>query len=239
MWRDLLRGCLQLIYPAACLLCRRPLSPDLDDFCPDCRSALTTDPHPSCPRCGGSVGPHAHLDGGCGRCRDVPFHFDGTRRLGPYHGLLRDAVLRMKQPQGDALSEAVGDLWAGHAEAPLRELRADVVVPVPLHWRRRWSRRHDQCRTLARCLARRLRLPCRTGWLRRVRHTPLQTAVPTSARRENVRGAFRARPDPGLRGRTVLLVDDVLTTGSTASEAARALIVAGAARVVVAVLAHG
>jgi predicted amidophosphoribosyltransferase len=106
----------------------------------------------------------------------------------------------------------------------------------PLHWWRHWQRGHNQSEALARALARRLGVPCRPRWLRRVRHTPRQTQQPPSARADNVRGAFRARRGAPLAGTTVLLVDDVLTTGSTASEAARALRAAGAGRVVVAVL---
>src|SRR5439155_26567449 len=103
---------------------------------------------------------------------------------------------------------------------------------------RRWQRGYNQAAVLARALASGLQIPCDERRLRRVRATPLQTAVAPSARRDNVRGAFRAAADPRLRGQTVLLVDDVLTTGSTASEAARALKQAGVARVVVAVLGH-
>jgi len=101
-----------------------------------------------------------------------------------------------------------------------------------------WRRGYNQATALARALASGLRIPCRERWLRRVRATPFQTDVAPSARRANVRGAFRAAADPNLKGQTVLLVDDVLTTGGTASEAARTLRAAGAARVVVAVLAH-
>jgi predicted amidophosphoribosyltransferase len=86
-----------------------------------------------------------------------------------------------------------------------------------------------------------LRLPCRPRWLRRIRHTPKQTEQTPAARRENVKGAFRAARGGALAGQAVLLVDDVMTTGSTVSEAARALRDAGARQVVVAVLAraHG
>jgi ComF family protein len=120
----------------------------------------------------------------------------------------------------------------------LREAGADVVIPVPLHWWRRFRRGYNQSEALASRLAYRMRLPCRPGWLRRIRHTPQQTAQTPSERRENVRGAFRARSWARLRGKVVLLVDDVLTTGTTCNEAARALRGAGAAQVVVAVLAR-
>jgi ComF family protein len=166
------------------------------------------------------------------------FHFDRVLRLGPYDGLLREAILRLKYAPGEALAEKLGDLWARHAESRLRELGADVMVPVPLHWWRRFQRGYNQSETLARALAKRLHLPCRPGWLRRIRNTPKQAQQTATARRTNIRGAFHARPRRELTGRTVLLVDDVLTTGSTASEAARALGAAGAARVVVAVLSH-
>jgi ComF family protein len=111
-------------------------------------------------------------------------------------------------------------------------------MPVPLHWWRRWRRGYNQSESLARGLVRRLRLSCRVDVLCRRKNTPRQVQQTPAQRRENVRKAFHARPDPTIRGKTVLLVDDVLTTGSTASEAARALRTAGAARVFVAVLAH-
>jgi ComF family protein len=236
--RTLAHGLFHLVYPGVCAACGGPLALEQSGFCDRCRAALTTDPFARCPRCASTVGPYAHLEGGCPRCRESHFHFDRAIRLGPYEGLLRDLILRMKKGSGEALADVVGDLWAGDSEARLRDLQADVVIPVPLHWWRRWLRGYNQSETLARAVARRLSLPCRPAWLRRVRHTPLQTLQTPSGRQANVRGAFRARRSANLRGRTALLIDDVLTTGSTCSEAARALRDAGAARVAVAVLAH-
>jgi ComF family protein len=161
-------------------------------------------------------------------------------RLGSYEGLLREVILRLKHLSGDGLAELLGELWAEHADAKLRDVHANAIVPVPLHWRRRWKRGYNQSLALARGLAARLRVPCRPSWLRRIRHTPEQTQQTPNARRGNVRGAFRA-PAKILPGHTILLVDDVMTTGSTAHEAATALRNAGATRVIVAVLAraHG
>jgi ComF family protein len=110
------------------------------------------------------------------------------------------------------------------------------VVPVPLHWRRRLSRRYNQSDALAQRIARRLGVPCASGHLRRVQATPFQTRQTPAQRRENLRKVFRAYGR--LDGKRVLLVDDVLTTGSTASEAAKVLKKQGAARVIVAVLAR-
>jgi ComF family protein len=236
--RELTRGLLHLLYPNLCEACGQVVPSEQGLFCLACRQAVTTDPHSTCPRCASTVGAFTHLEGGCTRCRGSHFHFEGVMRLGPYEGLLRDLILRLKQGSAENLAEHLGRLWVEHAEQRLRATGADVVIPIPLHWRRHWQRGYNQSAALARPLAARLRLPCWPGWLRRIRNTPMQTEQPPSARRENVRGAFCARSAAGLRGRTVLLVDDVLTTGSTCSEAARALRDAGAARVCVAVLAH-
>lgn len=236
--RDLARGFLQILYPGVCASCGRCLPPDQAGFCPPCRTALTTDPHPACPRCGSTVGPFVPINDGCSRCRNVRFSFERVLRLGPYDGLLRDAILRLKHHSGEGLAEALGTLWAEYARPRLLELGASLVIPVPLHWWRRWRRGYNQSEVLAHAVARALDLPCQPGWLRRIRNTPQQTQQSPAGRRDNVRGAFRARPRRPLRGQAVLLVDDVLTTGSTCSEAGQALLEAGANRVVIAVLAH-
>jgi len=236
--REAAGGLLHLIYPAVCAACTRPLVQSEQHFCTSCRAALTTDSLPSCPRCASTVGPFSVLEGGCNNCRAYAFHFKNVIRLGPYDGLLREMILRTKHVTGELLSELLGSLWAEHAEGRLRALQAHVVMPVPLHWWRRWTRGYNQSESLARALAARLGLPCRGRWLRRVRNTPRQVDQSAAARRENVRNAFIAPVRLDLRGKTVLLVDDVLTTGSTASEAASALRKAGAGQVVVAVLAH-
>lgn len=160
--------------------------------------------------------------------------------MAPYTGLLREVVLRMKQPNSEALTEVVGALWARQCAPRLQSFAPDLVVPVPLHWTRRWWRGFNQSEILARCLATELRIACRPGVLRRVRRTPSQShQTSASARRANVRGAFVARTGETVRNRTVVLVDDVLTSGATASEAARALRVGQPRRVIAVVLAHG
>ncbi len=235
---ELGRGLLHVLFPAVCSACQRPLPADQSGFCEACRTALTTDPYCVCPRCASTIGAFVHLDHGCSRCRDDAYQFERALRLGPYEGLLREVILRLKHTHGESLAENLGDCWAAHAEPGLRDVGADVIIPVPLHWRRRWTRGYNQSETLAYALAARLGKPCRPRWLRRIRHTPSQVQQTPTTRRENLRGAFVARQRSELAGKTVLLVDDVLTTGSTASEAARAVRAAGAARVVVAVLAH-
>jgi ComF family protein len=235
---ELARGFRQLVYPAVCARCQFLVASPDDDFCPACAEALTADPHRACPRCTTTVGLHADISAGCPRCRDEKFQFDSATRLGLYDGPLRDAILLMKKQAGETMAECVGRLWARNHADWFRALGVQVVIPVPLHWRRRLRRGYNQAEVLAVAVARLLRVPCEPRWLRRVRATSIQAQVAESERRTNVRGAFRAARSARPAGKTVLLVDDVLTTGSTASEAARALRQAGAATVHVAVLAH-
>ena len=237
--RSLAQGALQLLYPRVCWACGQGLPPGHDDFCANCCNLLTQDSHPRCPRCAASVGPFANLDHGCTRCRGVVLGFEGALCLGPHDGLLRTLILRLKHHAGEGLAEVLARLWANHRASALRASGAEVVVPVPLHWWRRVARGYNQSEVLARTLAAYLGIPCRPRWLRRIRATRMQRHdMSLAARKENVHQAFVARPTPGLVGKSVLLVDDVMTSGSTVGEVARALKNAGAAQVVVAVLAR-
>jgi ComF family protein len=237
---ELARGVGQLVFPNACLICDVPEA-DRADFrhglCNNCRTALATDPFPACPWCAATVGPHTDTSDGCVACRGDALGFDAAVRLGPHDGRLRDAVLRMKSAAGEGLAEMVGRVFWEAAGDRLHTAGVQVVVPVPLHWRRRWRRGYNQAAAVARELAAGLRVRC-VGALCRVRNTPPQVGTSAAARRENVRGAFRITHARAVTSRVVLLVDDVMTTGSTAGEAARTLREAGAARVVVAVLAR-
>lgn len=191
-----------------------------------------------CPRCASTVGPFTASADGCVICRHERFHFDRVLRLGPYNGLLREVILRVKYGKEETLAEIVGELWA-RSLAERLEQRPEVVVPVPLHWTRTWSRGFNQSEVLARALARHLKLPLRSGVLLRRRRTLQQAGITSAtARQENVRNAFSARRGTLVTGKVVLLVDDVLTTGATANEAARALRTLTPAKIIVAVLAH-
>jgi ComF family protein len=234
----LTNGLRQLVYPGICAGCEALVPIPEADFCPDCDRALTADPHFTCPRCAGTVGEHASVSDGCPQCQGERFHFESALRLGPYTATLRDVILAMKHRAGETLADRVGRLWARHHVDRFRRLGVDLVIPVPLHWWRRLRRGFNQSEYLSAAIAASLRVEHRPGWLRRVRPTASQTHLSATARRENVRGAFRARRGAILSGRSVLLVDDVLTTGNTASEAARALRVGGAKAVHVAILSH-
>ncbi len=238
--RTLLSGFTHLIYPNTCWTCGTLMPIEQRHICSNCLPKLTTDPFPTCPRCSSTVGPHLTLDTGCPECANNSFAFDGTFRMAPYQGLLRDTIIQMKHWTGEDLAEVVGEVWAKRMAECLTPVAVDIVIPVPLHWTRRWRRGFNQAEVFARCLAKELRLPCHLRTLRRLRATPRQAELQSAtARQNNVRQAFQLTAPVDVAGKTVLLVDDVLTTGATASDAARALRAGKPKAIYVAVLAHG
>jgi len=144
----------------------------------------------------------------------------------------------LKHERNAWLAPWLGNLLADARQSELARLPRDAwIVPVPLHWWRRLQRGYNQAEALAKGLSRSLDLRVRQP-LRRIKATDRLAHKTASDRMDAMRQAFRARLDPGLKGRTILLVDDILTTGATCGAAARALKQAGAKRVIVAVLAR-
>jgi predicted amidophosphoribosyltransferase len=141
------RGLLHLVYPGLCHFCGRDLPPPAPPFCDICRAILTTDKGDVCPRCAATVGPHTASPAGCPLCLHQKFAFEQAIRLGTYDRL-RDVVLRLKHHSGEILGELIGEVWADTTGPKLRTLGVDGLVPVPLHWWRRWSRGYNQSAAL-------------------------------------------------------------------------------------------
>lgn len=232
-------GC-SLLFSPRCAYCHAEIPEgDRDRFlCVDCLARLGPATWHGCRRCGGEVLECDFLPPHCPLCRDTPLKFDAAVTLGSYHAGLRDVVLRMKRPSHDALSVAIGRLLARQRREQLLEHQADVVVPIPMFWARWLSRGINSPDILARCLGKSLGIAVRRDILVRHRNTLPQANLPPSRRFQNVRGAFRVRRPDAVNNARVLLVDDVLTTGATCSEAAKMLKQAGAACVAVAVVAR-
>jgi competence protein ComFC len=173
-------------------------------------------------------------EGRCALCRSGLRAFDAAYSYGAYGGTLRELIHLLKYRGIQPLAAPLGALLLRSLP---REEAFDVIVPVPLHWRRRWRRGFNQAELLAGTLAHSTGIPIRKI-LRRVKATATQAGLTNSARRRNMVQAFRCSRAEEARGRRILLIDDVMTTGSTAAACARALKSAGAARVAVLTVAR-
>jgi len=169
----------------------------------------------------------------CRLCAAGITAFDGAWSCGAYDGKLRDLIHLFKYGRMLPLGGLFGAIMA---RAYPRDQLFEVIVPVPSHWRRKFWRGFDQAAVLAQELSRRTGIPMVQA-LRRTRHTAPQAGLTRRQRRDNMRNCFVAAPEV-VRGRRVLLIDDVLTTGATANAAAAALRAAGASHVGVFTLAR-
>ncbi len=180
-----------------------------------------------CPRCGSVVGEFTQAKGGCNKCRDLRPRYERLARVGLYRGPLGGMIRKLKFSRGTDSARLLGELLWGAVQAVQWPMEFELISWVPLHWWRRWCRGYDQAELLARKVGD-LSGQGTYRLLRRVRWTAPQTHLSRRDRRDNVRGAFALRPGVHVRDRKILLVDDVLTTGATANEAAGVLRKAGA-----------
>jgi ComF family protein len=174
----------------------------------------------------------------CGACRAHPPPFDHARAIGRYEGPLRQAIHLLKYRGKLYLKQPLLRLAIAHFDAHFPGTVFDAIIPVPLHRERLMQREFNQAAVLAQGLARHLNVPVLERLLVRVRSTRPQVELSGSERRQNVRQAFAVTNAVALRDAVVLVVDDVLTTGTTLGEAAMTLKAAGAKQVDVFALAR-
>ena len=231
-------GVLAVVYPPRCLVCGRE---EAEPFCTACKAEIVPLNPPFCDRCGVPVAAGRLV---CPLCEVGPEPaYAWSQAVGQYTGVLRTAIQRLKYESKGALARPLGELLASAlgTASPLlpRGEPADLIVPVPLHPSKLRVRGFNQAERIARVLADRCGWPLDTQGLLRVRKTRTQTALHASERHSNVVGVFDTKSPLYFNGRSILLIDDVLTTGSTVSECARVLRNAGATRVAVLALARG
>ncbi len=221
-----------LFFPSFCELCRALLEePGEKVVCRRCREKVRRLAAPFCPCCGrffeGGVEPHF-----CQTCLEKEPLLARHRSLARYEGHVKDVILLFKYRGfkilgdwlGDLLAENLGnddDLWEG----------VEALVPVPLHPEKERTRGFNQAKVLARRLAKHKSLRLIESRLIKAVNVPAQTSLEAEEREKNVRGAFRTRKAKDLKGKTILLVDDVYTTGSTLRECSLVLKKAGAREV--------
>ena len=231
------QGAGDVVFPSVCAYCDIDVTSGavFDRLCDACLPKLSEPSTHRCPKCAAQVavtfqGPD------CPWCREHDLRFDQAYTLGRYSDDLREAVLRLKHAGEESLATGLARLLVERHASAWETAEIDLVVPIPMHWWRRAWQGHNGPDLTAALIARKLRVYDYPRLLRRKRRTRPQAGLSRPERRENVRGCFSLRSGYRVDGARVLLVDDILTTGATCSEAARTLKRAGAASVAVAVL---
>ena len=227
---------LDILFPPTCLACRAATH-EHGALCPRCWGEMRFIERPFCERLGtpfeqdlgeGLLSPQAMAD---------PPVFSRARAVARFEdGPARRLAHRLKYSDRSELAKPIAR-WMARAGAELLA-DADLIVPVPLHPLRLWRRRFNQAAALAREISRRTGVACDPGALRRVKATRSQIGLSRAKRAENVQGAFKVSDAADLKGRKIVIVDDVLTSGATLNAASRVLLRAGAARVDVLVFAR-
>ena len=246
-------GLLDLLCPPICPICGEVIEAVAGQdhpICFVCVPKIVTPDGQFCRRCGGRrfvVGNDADE---CVRCRTSEFHFKRVIALGEYENDLRLLVLRMKTDKTGVLAIAAAKALVFYRRKDLENVEADCIVPVPMHRLRRRERGVNSPDLLAETLGQQLKIPVVRHLIQRNRYTDLQYTLSQKARAENVKGAFALHPpdfwrkfmfqhfQPSIAGKKVLLVDDILTTGSTCNEVTKVLLMAGVQSVTITVFAR-
>jgi ComF family protein len=232
------RVALDLILPPLCLKCRNPVG-EPQSVCAPCWSELRFLSAPHCTQCGLPFPHDLGLGVKCAACIAKPPPFVTARAAIAYDDASRDLILGFKHADRLEAAPLFGRWMATSGRDAYSGV--DLLIPVPLHWRRLALRRYNQAAILSHALATIARVPVDTAILLRTKATPSQGEMPSArARAKNVVRAFAVaeRERTKIAGRRVALVDDVLTTGATVGACAKALLKAGAASVSVITLAR-
>ncbi len=235
-WHHAARLALDIALPTLCVACREPVAGD--GVCGACWANLSFIEKPFCPRLGIPFVYDPGPDLMSMEAIAGPPAYQRARAAVRYDGVARTLVHALKYQDRTDLAPTMGR-WMARAGNELLE-DADVLVPVPLHWRRGWSRRFNQSGALAKAVARQKPLAVLGDALKRIKPTQQQIGLSRTERAGNVQGAFAVPPERlhAVRGRKLILIDDVLTSGATVDACARALLRAKARRVDVLVFAR-
>lgn len=234
----LVKALLDFFFPPLCHICHSFI-PDAGavHICPACRGALKPVETPMCQVCGIPF-QGAGADHLCGDCSKAKPHFDAARAVFLYEGECRELIHAFKYRNKTFLRRPLALMAAGALADFVSTQAPDVIVPVPLHKKRLRSRGFNQAVLLGELLAHEWRLPLERQAMCRIRWTIPQINLSADERRHNVKGAFAVANSAAVAGKSVLLLDDILTTGSTVEECARILKQAGASKVVVITIAR-
>ena len=234
----MIRGCTDLIYPPSCILCHQRITPDAQpcQICLPCQALFAPNYPPFCRCCS------RHLSDPsipyCRACQHRVFDFDAAWAACDYNTVMRRAIHLFKYGQKTALRHYFTELSRSFLQTCDIDLTGyDMLCPIPLSAVRMRERSFNQSALLAKALSRLLKIPFTDRILVRTRNTKNQARLSPKDRWTNIQRAFKIRNSSHIKGRNILIIDDLFTTGATASEAARVLKKAGAGHVAVLTLA--
>ena len=235
------RRTLDLIWPRNCPFCSCPLADsDPGIVCPDCLSSARLIEPPFCRQCAspftGTVTGETFV---CGYCEELRFYFSRTVAACRAEGVPRECILRFKYNREMYFGPHLVNWLLLAAQRWLDWREIDAIVPVPLHPRKQRYREFNQAEYLADAVSRAVKVPALKRKLRRVKDTPTQTKLGAEERMKNLRDAFAVRDETAFKGKRLVILDDVFTTGATMDSCAKTLRGAGAKDVIALAVARG
>ncbi|MBU1355165.1 MAG: ComF family protein [Candidatus Edwardsbacteria bacterium] len=217
------------VFPPFCSHCHLRAPEGLaGGICQDCWSTVKIWKNGQCQRCGQ---PAAEAESLCQHCLIPDWGCNDIKTLGPFEAPLSDAVHMLKYSDAKSVSRRLGAMMAKCVVSDQRYNKADLVLAVPLHKARKRERGYNQAQLLAEQLGKSLGIPSPEGLVTRARHTRSQTTLNKEQRLRNVEGIFAVHNPDRIKDRSIILVDDVLTTGATIGSCGQSLLLAGAREV--------
>ncbi len=240
MYKEFLWDTLNFFFQAECKYCHNRLHHLSERYiCRACISQIEFIKEPYCDRCG-KILAQSFVNMGrclCRQCQNNDRHFIQARAVAKFKGVMRESIHQLKYYKRVGLSKTLGLLMAEYEvnQRPPYE----VIIPVPLHFRRLWQRGFNQAELLAGQMGKKFNLPVVSNSLVRIKYTHSQVGLKKKERLKNILGAFQIKGEKKLIGKSVCLVDDVFTSGATVRECSRVLRESGVKAVYVRTLARG
>lgn len=230
---------LDLFFPAKCLICEKDIiDTEQHGICKSCLSSIRYISSPVCLKCGRPFNSNIERDHLCGTCLTSRVYFTKARAVGYYEGVLQEAIHRLKYNRKTFLTKPLGDLMIGPSSGSIDFKSYDFLIPVPLHFKRLRERGFNQALSLAKYIGKKHGIPIDYMSLKRIKWESPQINLSKKEREENVKGVFFLRDKNRLKDKSILLIDDVYTSGATVNECAKVLRKAEACKVDVLTLAR-
>ncbi|MCD4656758.1 MAG: ComF family protein [Planctomycetes bacterium] len=229
-------GLVSILYPKHCVICGQYLE-HLEhsdfDLCRECWEALPTIGSSFCAKCGAYLGPYTKPAKNCSRCKGELANIEKVVALFRYKDSAKDLIHKLKFDRQRHVAYSLANMLASHLTTDELISKIDYIIPVPLHWKREMHRTFNQSEIICSTLAKKLKLKYRTNIIVRKKATREQSKLTRLERKKNLKDAFALSyaKKHKIRNSTIMLIDDVMTTGTTLSECAQVLKKGGAKKV--------